>query len=191
MSCALKVWAKRSAIEALSATAARTTRGAAPISATPAINVLRRMACSLNRRCTFKKPAAARSPTQAPANSLRRRHLGVDVARHDHGDERRWNVLRPERSWNRILDRRKALQVGGDRLRVVRRQMGEVRPGHDREQLAAIRRHACGDGGDNLLGRPAAEARFLVRGQVAADENADAGDPESNLGARKRPGKVK
>src|ERR1700733_11296089 len=52
------------------------------------------------------------------------------------------------------------------------------------EQLAAIRHLAFGDGGDNLLGGPVAEARFLVGGQVAADENADDGNPESDLGAR-------
>ena len=126
---------------------------------------------------------ATRSPIER-ANSLRRRHLGVYVTRHDHGDQRRWNVLRPERSRNRVLHRRQALQIGGDRLGVVRRQMGEVRPGHNREQLAAVRRLAFGDGGDNLFGRPVAEAGFLVRGQVAADKYADAGDPESDLGAR-------
>src|ERR1700722_6077541 len=128
-------------------------------------------------------PPSSGSFAATPAGSLRRRHLGIDVARNDDRDQRRWNVLGPEGSRNRVLHRRKALKVSRDRLRVVRRQMGEVRPGHNWEQLAAVRHLAFGDGGDNLLGRPAAEARFLVGGQVAADENADAGNPESDLGA--------
>ena len=81
------------------------------------------------------------------------------------------------RSRNRVFDWRKALQIGGNRLGVVSRQMGEFRPGHDGEQLGAVRHLAFGDGCDNLLGRPVGQAGFLVRGQVAADENADAGDP--------------
>src|SRR5580692_9276503 len=131
-------------------------------------------------------PPSSGSFAATPAGSLRRRHLGIDVARNDDRDQRRWNLLGPEGSRNRVLHRRKALQVGGDRLDVVRRQMGKVWPGHDRKQLAAIRHLALGDGGDNLLICPAAEARFLVGGQVAPDKNADARNPESDLGARKR-----
>ena len=61
---------------------------------------------------------------------------------------------------------------------------GKVWPGHDRKQLSAIRHLTLGDGGDNLLGGPPSEARFLVGGQVAADENANAEESRIDLGAR-------
>jgi hypothetical protein len=53
------------------------------------------------------------------ANSLRRRHLGVNVSRHDYRDQRGWNLVGPERSGNRVLDRQETLQIGDDRLGIL------------------------------------------------------------------------
>ena len=82
------------------------------------------------------------------------------------------------------------LQIGDDRQRVLPVEMGEILPRHDRREHAAVRADSGGEGGDDLVVGPGAEAGLLVGRQVAADERAQARQAEADVGAAEGAGKI-
>ena len=71
-------------------------------------------------------------------------------------------------------------------MRVLRGEMRQPLPWHDRSKPSSIRPDACGDGGNDLIVGPIAKPCLLVRREIAADEGAEAWNGKSDIGARER-----
>ena len=82
------------------------------------------------------------------------------------------------------------LEIGDDRMGVVRRQVGKRLPGHDRGELAALRSGPGRNCSNDLIVGPFAQACPIVGGQVRAGEHAKPGDCETDLRAAERARKI-
>src|SRR6185437_14870532 len=94
--------------------------------------------------------------------------------------------LRPEWSWNGVLDRGKAAQIGDDRVCVLRREVGEARIGHDRREPAAVRPDARGEGRYDLDLGPGAVTGLFVQHKLAPHEYGRPSNRKADIGAGQR-----
>ena len=86
-----------------------------------------------------------------------------------------WSVGRRQRDFvlgprNRVVDRRKARQIGGDRRRVVVRQIAVDDNRHGRPDDRAVGPFSVTQGGDNFRLGPGADASLAIRRDVRADD---------------------
>ncbi len=97
----------------------------------------------------------------------------------------------PKRPGDGVLHRRKASQIGDDRVRVVGVEVRQLLPRHDRREPSSIRPDARRERGDDLFVGPVAEPRRLVRREIAADKSAKTRNRESDIRAREPARKVR
>src|SRR5262245_60454129 len=106
--------------------------------------------------------------------------------RHNFHHERGRLLAGAERARHLVAERRKALEVRSDGIGVGLRKLGKRLPRHDRHQLAAVGSGTLLQGGDDLLLRPVAQSRVLVRGEIGSVEHPETRDLEADLGAAER-----